>query len=53
MKKMAAFSLLVTLGLWVSAQQRSPEMLFKQWDKNKDGKLSAIELQFKTYQGTR
>ena len=44
MKKMAAFSLLVTLGLWVSAQQRSPEMLFKQWDKNKDGKLSPTEL---------
>ena len=44
MKKLAAFSLLITFGLWVSAQQRSPEMLFKQWDKNKDGKLSPTEL---------
>ena len=44
MKKLAVFSLLLTFGLWVSAQQRSPEALFKQWDKNKDGKLTSSEL---------
>ena len=44
MKKLAVFSLLLTFGLWVSAQQRSPESLFKQWDKNKDGKLTSSEL---------
>ena len=44
MKKMAAFSLLVTCGLGVATQQRSTEALFKQWDTNKDGKLSPAEL---------
>ena len=29
---------------WAEAQQRSPEALFRQWDKNKDGKLLLAEL---------
>ena len=44
MKKVICGIFLVTLGPWASAQQASPEALFKQWDKNKDGKLLPTEL---------
>ena len=39
MKKIIYFSLWLAFVPWVNAQQRSPEALFKQWDKNKDDKL--------------
>jgi len=44
MKKIICGIMLVTLAPWATAQQASPEALFKQWDKNKDGKLSSAEL---------
>ena len=44
MKKMIGGIFLMTLGPWASAQQASPEALFKQWDKNKDGKLDKEEV---------
>ena len=44
MKNIICSLLLVTLAPWAMAQQASPEALFKQWDKNKDGKLSPAEL---------
>ena len=44
MKKIIYLTLWVAFVPWVNAQQRSPEVLFKQWDKNKDGKLSPAEL---------
>ena len=36
--------MLVALASSAMAQQRSPEGLFKRWDKNGDGKLSKEEL---------
>ena len=44
MKKIIYFTLWLAFVPWVNAQQRSPEASFKQWDKNKDGKLSSAEL---------
>ena len=44
MKKVVFFALCLALAPWVGAQQRSPEALFRQWDKNKDGKLLPAEL---------
>ena len=44
MKKIIYFTLWLAFMPWVNAQQRSPEALFKQWDKNKDGKLLPAEL---------
>lgn len=44
MKKVICGIFLVTLGPWASAQKASPEALFKQWDRNKDGKLMPAEL---------
>ncbi len=44
MKKIIYLTLWVAFVPCVNAQQRSPEALFKQWDKNKDGKLSPTEL---------
>ena len=38
MKKIICSLLLLMLAPWATAQQSSPEALFKQWDKNKDGK---------------
>ena len=44
MKKIICSFLLVTFSPWATAQQVTPEALFKQWDKNKDGKLTEDEL---------
>ena len=44
MKKIVYFTLWLVFVPWVNAQQRSPEALFKQWDKNKDDKLLPAEL---------
>ena len=44
MKKIICSLLLLMLAPWATAQQASPEALFKQWDKNKDGKLLPGEL---------
>ena len=44
MKNISYILLLLALVPWADAQQRSPEALFKQWDKNKDSKLSLAEL---------
>ena len=44
MKKIIYLTLWLAFLPWVNAQQRSPEALFKQWDKNKDGKLLPAEL---------
>ena len=44
MKKIICSLLLLMLAPWAMAQQASPEALFKQWDKNKDGKLLPGEL---------
>ena len=44
MKKIICSLLLVILAPWAAAQQAPPEALFKQWDKNKDGKLMPEEI---------
>ena len=44
MKRIVYITLWLAFVPCVDAQQRSPEALFKQWDKNKDGKLVPQEI---------
>ena len=44
MKIIVGSLLLVMLAPWATAQQVSSKALFKQWDKNKDGKLMPEEI---------